>query len=136
MRRCRFRGRGRRLHMRGLRSLVSSHYSRFDPFNSAYDIGGLPDIPHSIPASGYASVRTKKHSAASVLNNKGIYHVDTSQCIGCGLCTQVCRAGAIQIINGTAQIDAQLCIGCGACSNVCPQDCVRPQRITLTQSSY
>ncbi len=125
MRRCRFRGRGRRLHMHGARSLVSAYHSRSGLFNSVYDTSRSSEIPHSMPASAYASVGTKSHSAASVLSSRAIYYVDTSQCIGCGVCTQVCRTGAIQIINGTAQIDGQLCIGCGACSTACPQGCIR-----------
>lgn len=136
MRRCRYRGRGRRFHVRGLRSPVSGYYPRFGPFNSVYDISGLHDIPHSMPASGYASVGTKNHSGASVLSSQAPYHVDTSQCIGCGVCAQVCLTGAIQIINGTAQIDIRLCTGCGACSTACPQGCIRPWRTNSTQLDH
>lgn len=40
-------------------------------------------------------------------------------CIGCGKCTQVCRAKAIEIIAGKAVINKN-CILCGYCAGVCP----------------
>jgi ferredoxin len=49
--------------------------------------------------------------------------VDADQCIGCGLCVQVCVAGAITI-NGAAKIDVGKCTACGQCVAECPRGAI------------
>jgi len=51
--------------------------------------------------------------------------VKKEDCIGCGLCVDECRAGAIFMSDGSADIDMEKCIRCGVCHDVCPQDAVR-----------
>jgi len=45
---------------------------------------------------------------------------DESKHISSSRCADVCRFGAISIINGKAVIDRIKCEGCGACALVCP----------------
>lgn len=40
-------------------------------------------------------------------------------CVGCGRCKKVCKANAIEIIDGNAVINEN-CILCGYCANACP----------------
>jgi len=49
--------------------------------------------------------------------------VDADQCVGCGLCTDVCPTDAISV-NGKAEIDHKKCTGCGACVDECSQDAI------------
>lgn len=46
-------------------------------------------------------------------------------CLGCGVCTEACRNGAIELVNVTAdgirpRVDAAKCAKCGDCVKVCP----------------
>ncbi|MDI6850317.1 MAG: 4Fe-4S binding protein [bacterium] len=50
--------------------------------------------------------------------------VNEERCIGCGVCENVCRTGAIKVLNGVAKVDVKKCIGCGDCVTLCPQDAI------------
>ena len=47
-------------------------------------------------------------------------YVDESRCIGCGLCTDVCPTGAINVADGLARVEQSLCRECEACLSACP----------------
>ena len=42
-------------------------------------------------------------------------------CIGLGDCAAVCPSGAICLKDGIAHVDSSLCIGCGLCRDTCPK---------------
>ena len=46
--------------------------------------------------------------------------IDTTKCIGCSHCMQVCPTQAIRIIEGHASIMPERCVDCGECYRVCP----------------
>lgn len=47
--------------------------------------------------------------------------IDSANCIGCGLCEEVCPHGVVQLIRERANIvDLDACIECGACARNCP----------------
>lgn len=48
----------------------------------------------------------------------------TERCSGCGMCVDVCVAGAITISNDRAKINEEYCKGCGNCVKMCPEDAV------------
>jgi len=48
----------------------------------------------------------------------GLVEVNTERCIGCGLCSEACSFGAIQLYNGKA-IKCDLCWGDPACVKRC-----------------
>ena len=70
--------------------------------------------------------------------NKRIAELETTQnlvavvlaekCTGCGICADVCPAGAIKV-NGQAVVQADLCTGCALCVGECPDNA-----IVLTQN--
>ncbi|MFO7570562.1 MAG: ATP-binding protein [Smithellaceae bacterium] len=45
-------------------------------------------------------------------------------CIGCGICQDVCRFGAVVDDNDTFSIDTVACEGCGVCVRFCPQKAI------------
>ena len=50
--------------------------------------------------------------------------VDSSKCVGCGLCVKDCPNGHLFIENGKAKAKADGCIECGHCFAICPQNAV------------
>lgn len=46
-------------------------------------------------------------------------HFYEKNCIGCGKCTEVCPAGAQQMLHQLHFFDRSKCIRCGACASVC-----------------
>ncbi|MGN0549702.1 MAG: 4Fe-4S binding protein [Acutalibacteraceae bacterium] len=51
-----------------------------------------------------------------------IINWDKDSCIFCGVCEQVCRAGAISIANGNITVENDKCNNCGRCVKSCPTD--------------
>ena len=78
--------------------------------------------------------------ADAIYNMDGIAHVDTTRCIGCGLCTKTCPKGIIRMVPQEAAVavmcsnkdkgaDARkacqnACIGCKKCEKTCPNGAI------------
>ncbi len=52
------------------------------------------------------------------------YIADTSLCVGCEICLDVCQEDAISMVDGKAVIDESKCIGCGKCAQECVVDAI------------
>jgi ferredoxin len=52
--------------------------------------------------------------------------LDTDACVVCGLCTAVCKPGALTLEVGTAELkfDKDKCVYCEACVVCCPRRAV------------
>ena len=46
--------------------------------------------------------------------------MDSSKCIGCGSCSEICFTRAVKPKDGKFEIDQFLCRGCGRCVEECP----------------
>ena len=51
-----------------------------------------------------------------------------SECVGCGLCKNVCPAKAIEIVEKKAHIDKSKCIRCFCCQEFCPKGAMKVLR--------
>ena len=49
--------------------------------------------------------------------------VDSEKCTGCGICVDVCPAGAIEV-KKKAVINDEMCTGCAACMTECPDKAI------------
>lgn len=51
--------------------------------------------------------------------------VDSDLCTGCGVCVDMCPAGAISIRDDAAYVDEEMCTACGICEDECPVGAIR-----------
>lgn len=50
--------------------------------------------------------------------------IDTSKCIGCGKCKEICEMHLPEIIEGKARITSPLCMRCPMCKHGCPMEAI------------
>jgi formate hydrogenlyase subunit 6/NADH:ubiquinone oxidoreductase subunit I/coenzyme F420-reducing hydrogenase delta subunit len=61
----------------------------------------------------------------------GIVNIDQTLCSGCGVCVQICPAGALstQMSGDPSTLKLTFnhakCIACGLCANICPEKCIK-----------
>ena len=57
---------------------------------------------------------------------RNIIKIDENKCNGCGLCTNSCHEGAIELLDGKARlISDEYCDGLGDCLPECPVDAIK-----------
>ena len=57
----------------------------------------------------------------------------TAECVGCGVCKNVCPAKAIVIENKKAVIDRKACIRCFCCQEFCPKGAMKVSRPVIAR---
>jgi len=55
--------------------------------------------------------------------HRAVAVVDSEKCAGCGICVDVCPAGAIEV-NHQAVVNEEACTGCAACVSECPNEAI------------
>ncbi|MHA1482910.1 MAG: NAD-dependent dihydropyrimidine dehydrogenase subunit PreA [Candidatus Heimdallarchaeaceae archaeon] len=72
---------------------------------------------------GLALKNIEKHNSLS-RKYRLVSQVDPDKCVGCGLCSRVCKDSAYQAIEMSDKripiIDENKCDGCGLCNQICP----------------
>ena len=54
-------------------------------------------------------------------------HIDKEKCVNCGRCIRELGCPALTMDGGKARIEPGLCTGCGLCSQVCPAGAIRAE---------
>lgn len=49
-------------------------------------------------------------------------------CMGCGVCSTLCKAAAIDMVNDAPVFNKEKCIGCGRCMHICPERAIEAGR--------
>lgn len=55
--------------------------------------------------------------------------IDSSKCIGCGICTKVCPAATITLAERKAVVNEEYCRGCGGCEQRCPAHAIVMEKL-------
>lgn len=55
------------------------------------------------------------------------------ECVGCGVCRDICPAKAIKIEKGKAMIDREKCIRCFCCQEFCPKGAMKVKRTLIAK---
>jgi len=74
-------------------------------------------------ANMHVLYRPKHLTSASFWSGKTA-SIDSDKCVGCGICQEYCRFGAIDFRDDLYLVDDVGCEGCSVCHHMCPVDAV------------
>jgi heterodisulfide reductase subunit A len=95
---------------------------------------GPKDVPESVVSAKAAAARAGTLMANKQMTTEALTSVvDEEECIGCGLCEEICVYGAHYVEEGTSHTIPALCRGCGACAAECPRRAITMQHYSDTQ---
>jgi heterodisulfide reductase subunit A len=95
---------------------------------------GPKDVPESIISAKAAAARAGTLMANKKMRTEALTSVvDEDECMGCGLCEDICSYGAHYLEEGKSHTIAALCRGCGACAAECPKRAITMQHFTDDQ---
>jgi heterodisulfide reductase subunit A len=95
---------------------------------------GPKDVPESIISAKAAAARAGTLMANKKMRTEALTSVvDEDECIGCGLCEDICTYGAHYLEESKSHTIAALCRGCGACAAECPRRAITMQHYTDDQ---
>lgn len=57
--------------------------------------------------------------------------IDTSHCVACGSCLNVCSRSALTVPHGIAAVlNEERCVGCGLCARECPASVITIKEVS------
>ena len=95
---------------------------------------GPKDVPETMISAKAAAARAAILMANKKMRTEALTSVvDEEQCIGCGLCEEICVYGAHYVEENVSHTIAALCRGCGACAAECPRRAISMQHYSDEQ---
>ncbi|MFZ5997370.1 MAG: NADH-ubiquinone oxidoreductase-F iron-sulfur binding region domain-containing protein [Nitrospirota bacterium] len=70
---------------------------------------------------------------AKVCSGMGVYIINQTECIRCGLCKEACAFGAVKETRDKYFIDRDDCVKCRACYEACPVEAVKVRKQSLVK---
>ena len=95
---------------------------------------GPMDIPKAVAYGKAAAAGAQSLMAPGKFQVEPIYaEIDTTLCIDCDLCNDLCPYGAITGEGDERKIMYEICQGCGTCAAACPQMAIDMRHYRLEQ---
>jgi len=83
------------------------------------------DIRATLEESIGAAMRAAVPMNKSFVETEGIVaNIEPESCISCGICTDTCAFGAVELIEKQSQVIQAICKGCGTCAASCPTEAI------------
>lgn len=110
---------------------VGGGRGRFALNPGAITIPGTTSLEPGVPNANQTVIRQQDVNANPEITGRQttaavsplVAVVDSTLCVACGLCFQICPVAAINI-NETAHVDREICTGCGRCVTLCRQGAI------------
>ena len=97
-------------------------------------VSGPKDVSESIIGGEAAAARASILMGNRKVRTEAITAVvDEDQCIGCGLCEEICPYGAPKVQDGKSKVLEVLCRGCGSCAAECPKRAITMRHFSEDQ---
>ena len=127
-------------------TLEAAYMRGFAPANAQEVQTNIPCEPFRIPDYQHVAVRHSllfagdeksafkrllSKAAGAVLRARPM--LAEQECVGCGVCRDICPARAIEISDGKAVIRREACIRCFCCQEFCPKGAMKVKRNALAR---
>ncbi len=94
---------------------------------------GQSDLPHKVKIAVTGCVNSCAKPQENDIGFTAVVEptLDESEgrdCMGCGLCADICPSGAITLVDDKPVIDLEKCRNDGKCIHVCPSESLQPAR--------
>ncbi len=100
--------------------------ARLGAFYKSLSLKGKKRYRFRVAVSACPNACTQVHIADFGLIGQVIPRL-AGECIGCGVCEEVCEEGAVTVEDKWPLFDSERCLNCGLCLKACPKKVLEPE---------